>query len=332
MKIGIVFDRKQDYGIKGKNEDYCDFCFFSEAEAAYKNFKLMGHDVLYIGNPSNLLNRIKTNSIDCDIIYNIAEGYKSRNREGLVPSICEAFNIPYTGTDAFGLSLSLHKYQTNCFIEKYNIPVPKSFIYIPNLDSINEIKKNIKKMGMNYPLVIKPNHEGSSMGLKLVNNINCLESALLDLSKRFRQEIIIQEYIYGKELSTCILGTGDNSRVYSSVEYTTTSGKNIDLFSTKLKNEGGHIMLLPRLDKRTLNKIEKQALFIHKIMGIRDVSRIDWRFDITRNKAFFIELTPLPDLSEDSEFCWASKMLNKPYSYVFYEIIKSASLRYNINL
>lgn len=330
MKIGIVFDLKEDYGIYGDNTDYHDFCFFNEAKAAYNNFSLIGHDVIYIGNPSELLKRIKSNSLDCEIIYNIAEGYKSRNREGIVPAICEAFKIPYTGSDAFGLSLSLHKYQTNCFLEKYNISIPKSILFTPNLDDINEVENKIHKDDITYPILLKPNHEGSSMGLELVKNKEQLKNGLIDLSKRFDQEILIQEYISGMELSTCVLGTGNNSYVYSNVEYTTPTGKAITLFSEHLKIDRNHRMISPRLNKHTLNYIETQALYIHRVMGIKDISRIDWKFNPKKNKLFFIELTPLPDLSEGSEFHWASTQNNQPYSFVFSEIIKSATLRYDI--
>ena len=195
MKIGIVFDLKEDYNIKSGNTDYHDFCFLSEAEAAYNNLSLLGHHVTYIGNPAKLLKKINTNSLDCEIIYNIAEGYKSRNREGIVPSICEAYGIPYTGTDAFGMSLSLHKYQVSCFLKTYNISVPNDLIFTPNLDKIDELNDRIKAAGIVYPIIIKPNHEGSSMGVSLVQSDIQLKEVLTDCINRFCQEILIQEYI-----------------------------------------------------------------------------------------------------------------------------------------
>ena len=100
MRIGIVFDLKEDYGIYNEDVDYYDFCFLSEAEAAFTHLQLAGYDVVYIGSPATLLEKIKTNSLDCDIVYNIAEGYKSRNREGIIPSVpmlsgflCPCINI-----------------------------------------------------------------------------------------------------------------------------------------------------------------------------------------------------------------------------------------------
>lgn len=330
MRIGIVFDLKEDYGIENEDADYHDFCFLSEAEAACKHLQLAGYDVFYIGNQFALLQRIKTNSLDCDMIYNIEEGYKSRNREGIVPSICEAFGIPYTGTDAFGLSLSLHKYQTGCFVAANHILIPKSLLFTPALDDPGEIGARVAQMGMNYPLLLKPNHEGSSMGLKLVANSEHLKETVLDLSRRFQQEILVQEYISGKEISTCILGSGSDAYVYSTVEYITPDGRDIDLFTKQVKINGNHKMIPARLDQHTLQMMNAQALYCHRLMGLNDISRIDWRYSTQRGQAYFIEATPLPELSEGTEFHWAAKNNHQPYSYVFSEIVRSAASRYGL--
>lgn len=330
MRIGIVFDLKVDYGIQNEDADYYDFCFLSEAEAAFNHLQLAGHDVFYIGNLSALLQRIKTDSLNCDIIYNIEEGYKSRNREGIVPSICEAFGIPYTGTDAFGLSLSLHKYQTGCFVAPYHILIPKSLLFTPGLDELGEVEEKVAQMCIDYPLLLKPNHEGSSMGLKLVEKSEQLKESILDLSRRFQQEILIQEYISGKELSTCILGSGNDAYVYSTVEYITLDGRDIDLFTKQVKINGNHKMIPARLDQHTLQVMNVQALYIHRLMGLKDISRIDWRYLPQKGQVYFIEATPLPELSEGTEFHWAAKSNHHPYSYVFSEIVRSAASRYGL--
>ncbi len=330
MRIGIVFDLKENYGIYNEDVDYYDFCFLSEAEAAFTHLQLAGYDVVYIGSPATLLEKIKTNSLDCDIVYNIAEGYKSRNREGIIPSICEAFHIPYTGTDAFGLSLSLHKYQTSCFLEPYRILTPKSILFTFNLEGIREIETRTLQAGMHYPLLLKPNHEGSSMGLALVQGKSELNDAAADLARRYEQEILIQEYIPGKEMSTCILGSGKDAYVYSTVEYTLPDGQDIDLFTKQVKINGNHRMMLAKLDEARRQAMEEQALYIHRLMGLRDISRIDWRYEPQQDQAYFIEVTPLPELSEGTEFHWTAKHNHQPYSYVFSEIIRSAASRYGL--
>lgn len=327
MRIGIVYDLKEDYGLLNKS-DYHDFCFFSEAEAAYNNLSLAGYDVEYIGNPQKLVQLIKKNQLNVDLIYNIAEGYKSRNREGLVPAICEAFNIPYTGTDAFGLSLSLHKYQTNIFIQNFGINIPKCILFNPDLDVLSDVEQKIETNKLSYPLILKPNHEGSSMGITLVNSSINLYESITTLVEKFKQSILIQEFISGSELSSCILGTGKDSYIYSLVEYVHLDNKKIDVFTEDIKETGHHKMIEPILSEKTKNEMYTQSLFIHNLLGIRDISRIDWKYDVSKDKLYFIELTPLPDLSIDTEFYWSSVKHNQPYSFVFSEIVNSAMKRY----
>ena len=63
MRIGIVFDLKEDYGIQNEDTDYYDFCFLSEAEAAFNHLQLAGYDVFYIGNQSALYHRSVRHSV-----------------------------------------------------------------------------------------------------------------------------------------------------------------------------------------------------------------------------------------------------------------------------
>ena len=216
------------------------------------------------------------------------------------------------------------------FIAPYHILIPKSLLFTPGLDEPGETGEKAAQMCMDYPLLLKPNHEGSSMGLKLVENSEQLKETVLDLSRRFQQEILVQEYILGKEISTCILGSGNEAYVYSTVEYITPDGRDIDLFTKQVKINGNHKMIPARLDQHTMQAMNAQALYIHRLMGLNDISRIDWRYSTQRGQAYFIEATPLPELSEGTEFHWAAKSNHHPYSHVFSEIVRSAASRYGL--
>jgi len=326
MKIGIVFDIKEDYGIESGNIDYLDFCHLSEAESAKKNLELAGYETIFIGNPRTLTDHIRNNTIHCDIVYNISEGYKSRNREGLVPSLCESFAIPYTGTDAFGLSFTLHKYQTSCFLKCRGIPVANSFLFDPSLYNINMIPNLITWHKLNFPLILKPNHEGSSMGVTLVERIANIGSAIEILLSKYNQEIIIENFVRGPEISVCILGTGNEAYVLGIIQYRHLNGGEIDIFTNEIKKPGAHFMTTPQISLELTHRLEICSIEIHKMLGLRDFSRIDWK--IKGNTPYFLEATPLPDMSEGTEFEWAAKQKGHSYSYVFDSIMKSAMKRY----
>lgn len=322
MVIGLCYDLESTYNIED-NIVYKDFSFLSEVEYVEKNLKLLGHKVILINGINLFVQDIFRYKKECDIIFNMIEGYKSRNREGLLPAICEAFNIPYTGTDSFGLSLSLNKYHMNQIIKSLDIKIPESFLIDYPLDDIDLIKYTYK---VNYPCIIKPNHEGSSMGVYLINTRDELIEKIILLSQQYEEQLIVEQYIHGPELSVGILGTAKNARIYFCLQYVYEDGKNIELYDYNCKYNLEHNMIYPQIDKPILEKICSDSLLIHRTMHFQDISRIDWK--INENNAYLIETTPLPSFEMDSEFDIGSKLANRSFDAMLNDIILSALHRW----
>lgn len=139
------------------------------------------------------------------------------------------------------------------------------------------------------------------MGLVLVKEKSELNDAAADLARRYEQEILIQEYIPGKEMSTCILGSGEDAYAYLTVEYTLPDRQDINLFTKQVKINGNHRMMLEKLNEARRQAMEEQALYIYRFMRLQDISRIDWRYELQQDRAYFIETTPLPELSEGTD-------------------------------
>lgn len=114
IKIAIVFDTKEDYGIDRDNLDFCDFSYLSDIENMKEQLEYEGYEVILINPPIKFLNTVNKPESQklFDVVFNMSEGFNSRNREILVPMICETLHIPCIGTDAFGLSFTNHKFQT----------------------------------------------------------------------------------------------------------------------------------------------------------------------------------------------------------------------------
>ena len=322
MVVGLCYDLESTYDIN-KNVTYKDFSFLSEVEYVEKNLRILGHKVILINGIEVFVRDIFKYKEECDIIFNMAEGYKSRNREGLLPAICESFNIPYTGTDSFGLSLSLNKYHMNQIIKSLNIKVPKSYLINYPLENIKVI---ISNHTIGYPCIIKPNHEGSSMGVYLVNTKDELIDKILLLSQQYEEQLIVEEYIHGPELSTGILGTAKEERIYYCLQYVYENGENIDFYDYNCKYNTEHEFIYPRIDKALLKKICDSSLLIHRIMHFQDISRIDWK--VSEKGAYLIETTPLPSFEKDSEFDIGSQLLNCSFDMVVNEILESALCRW----
>lgn len=322
MKIAIVYDLKENYSFNSDSVNYYDFTYLSEVENVKRHLELAGYETILINNLNSFLTILKNQEIAFDLVFNMYEGFKSRNREGLIPAICESYGIPYTFSDAFSSSFSLHKFQTNCFLEKLGINVPNGYL----LTATNKDNLEVKK----YPVVIKPNTEGSSTGVKLIYNQDDLNASLNEAVQIYGYDILIEDYIKGAELSVCILGTGDDAYVFTICQFVDSKYRNIKIFDRDTKFKDNYIFIKPRIDKYIINNLCNESLMIHRVMKFYDISRIDWR--ICRHKNIFIEATPLPDFSPGAEFDWGAANNGLDFSFVMNIIVESAMKRSKCDL
>ena len=104
MRIGLVFDIREDYGLEASDVTFCDFNYLSDMQYLQNTLEQSGHYVLPVGAPHSFARMLREDKLkDIDIIMNFGEGFLSRNREGIVPALCEIFHLPYTGSDAFAM-------------------------------------------------------------------------------------------------------------------------------------------------------------------------------------------------------------------------------------
>src|SRR4051812_14059463 len=103
-----------------------------------------------------------------DLVFNIAEGLHGTNREAHVPAICEFFDVPYSGSDPFTLSLCLHKARTKDFLTAHGIPTAR-YALIETHDALQRFLDGssplVARLSAASPLFIKPVQEGSSKGI-----------------------------------------------------------------------------------------------------------------------------------------------------------------------
>jgi len=328
MNIGIVYDSSNDYDLSSEKIDYLDFCYISEAQNAKYYLELSGYHVDIIGNPAKFAQNIMYYKENYEIIYNIAEGFKSRNREGLIPSLCEIYEIPYTGSDAFGNSLTLHKMQTKLVASAIKIPTPPYVLYDHVLS--HEIPFQQLSDSLHYPIVAKPNHEGSSMGVRKLENNKDVLRYFGEFANIYNQEILFEKYISGLEISVCILDSEEDAYVFGITQYLDNNNENIDFLSPEIKRKTNYNLCLPILSPKEIEYLYNYSLSLHKTLHLKDISRIDWKIEYGTHIPYFLEVTPLPILSIGTEFDWICKQKGVPYSFVFDSIIRSCRKRYKI--
>ena len=238
-----------------------------------------------------------------DIVFNIVSGSGSRNREALVPALCECHGLKYVGSDAFGVALPMHKFQSKLFVERLGVNTPSAVYFDPIIHNEDYFNRKIQKL--TPPYIIKPNHENMSRGVKSFKDSSGMFEYATEICSFFNQACVVEEYIAGKELAVTIIGTGASTKVFSAIQYKQANLDEVDIFDGKQKEENDVVYMSPNIFDELAEYIKAKSLIIHKGLGLRDFSRADWR--VNGRKAYFLEITPLPCLMEGTEFHYSAE-------------------------
>lgn len=318
MKIGFCFDCKEDYGYLSNDLLFCDFITPTAITFVKETLEKCGHKVILIGNYKKLLEYLK-NDTSFDLIITAAEGMLSRNRESWISSICEMYNIPYAGSDAYTLIVTLDKILTKIIANYLHIPTPQ-FVEISTLNEIDTLS-------FQFPAILKPNYEGSSMGVKIVYNKEDIYEHSKLLFEKYFNKLILEEYIPGKEITVSIIEENGIPHILGMVESLQNNDEIMPIYSSEIKRIFGCKKILPRISQNIKLLLEKYSLEMYSYLKCHDYCRIDFRLDKNDNP-YLLEVTPLPALSETASFMMAAKLNNIEPTKVFNTIINNAYNRF----
>jgi D-alanine-D-alanine ligase len=327
LKVGLTYNLKT--GIKSVNED--DEADLDDLETVLQiksSIESTGSTVVLMEAGENIVNTLIENPVD--IIFNIAEGLKGRGREAQIPALLNLLGIPFTGSDETTLGIALDKALTKRVVMSENINTPKFQLF-------NTKEEKLKKK-LKFPLIVKPNAEGSSKGisdLAVSHNEAELYSKIDDLITKYNCNVLVEEYIRGREFTVGIIGNGTNFTVLPIMEIMFTNNSNENLYSYRVKKESATSIfcecpanISPKLTK-TINKIAQK---IFTVLDCKDVARIDLRIEEDTNIPYFIEINPLPGLVDDySDLVVIYKQTGKSYDDLIITILNEALSRYNLS-
>lgn len=325
MKIGFCYDTKSDYGYSEENSEYTDFVSLQTISEIGKAIEQNGYSLEYIGNVYKLRDKLINGTFDCDLIFNIAEGFGSRNREALLPSLLEIYGIPHTASDAYGMCINLNKHHTKILVQSKKIPVPRGVCFKSLTASVLEQIRTLE-----YPLVLKPNCEGGSMGLFLITSFEEFVEKASYLIDSYSFELLAEEYINGAEITVPIIGNGHNAKALGVVTILNEDNSNIKLYDNSLKQVDNVINSTTFGYSDTLKEqIMAYSVEIHNYFNLYDYSRMDFRIT-PDGKPYFLEINTMPSLCRGCSFEQCGKLTGLTYYEIIGNIINAAKARYNI--
>lgn len=325
--VGFTYDLKSDYAIGPQDapDKLAEFDAEETIDFVAKAIEDNGHKVMRIGNVFKLLSLGR--KPDVDIVFNIAEGLTGRNRESQVPIILELMDIPFVGSDALSLGLSLDKALAKKIFIVDGILTPK-FVAA-------ESAKDLRGLKLKFPLFVKPQLEGSSKSLdegSLVRDIRELKERVELIIDTYKQPALIEEFISGREFTVAVIGNKD-AVAYDPVQIKIQGKLDLgDLFYTfaHLKSTDLEYVSPAQISKKLSSRICKAALAAYKAIGCRDFGRVDFRVN-EKDEIFVLEVNPLPSLCSDDIFMMVAQQRKVSFASIIGEILNAAFKRYNIN-
>jgi D-alanine-D-alanine ligase len=245
--------------------------------------------------------------------------------DGTIQGLLEAYQIPYTCSGVLASSLGMDKWQAQKIftLERFNVPLTYLIDLKTSRQKINQIIKKLK-----LPVVIKPRHVGSSVGISIVKN---KKSISLALKKAFQcdQEILIQKYIQGREVTCGVLDKGTLESAFSLIPTEIIPQKD-EFFNYRAKYTPGASLEItpPKLPNRIIKEIQKEALKAHQVIGCSGMSRTDFIFD--GKKLWILEINTIPGLTPTSLVPQEAQAMGISYSQMLDIIIEAAQYRFKI--
>ena len=333
LSIGLAFNMKRIDSHDGddREAEYDSPATIASIAAAIESF---GHTVVPLEATPDFPRALMASNVD--LVFNVAEGIRGRNREAQVPNLCELLGVPYTGSDSATLSICLDKGLSKRMLRDgasagspergpyKGIDTPESQVLVTGREKLRPFR---------YPLIVKPNQEGTSKGISsksVVDDEAGVREVARTLIEKYGQPALVEEYIVGREFTVGLLGER-RPRVLPPMEVVFLRPGARPVYDYECKQDCDKYVKYDcpaKLTKDELRAMEKVCRMTFMALGCRDVARIDLRMT-PEGRIYVIEVNPLPGLTPDySDLCLIANAAKIEYRTLIGDILSGAVKRW----
>jgi D-alanine-D-alanine ligase len=324
MTVGLTYDLRDEYLKMGFSEietaefDREDTIFHIETTLAE-----LGYRTDRIGHIKNLVSRLARGD-RWDLVFNISEGMYGEGREAQVPALLDAYNIPYVFSGPLVLALTLNKVLTKIIVKDAGVATPEHAVVYKKTD--------IQKVKLPFPLFVKPVAEGTGKGIdseSVITSQEQLKRKCGELLDRYRQPVLVETYLGGREFTAGIVGTGDKAKCIGVIEIILKDNAEKGVYSYVNKEECEERIVYSLTDQDAVDACSQLALKAWKCLRAEDGGRVDIRFDQQGNP-YFLEINPLAGMHpEHSDLPILAGLYGIPYRRLMQMIMDSAVRKVN---
>jgi len=243
--------------------------------------------------------------------------------DGSLRNVLESLGIPFVGSGAQSARLAFDKGVANSLVPQENVPkfvvLPQSFFRELGANSVIDAIVG----AMKFPIVVKPLTGGSALGVTLCSTRDDIPTAMV-AAFGYDDHVMIQEAVSGTELAVTVVEHGDQAAALPPVEIVPVNG----MYDYHSRYTAGHTEFFTpaRLTASDTQRVNDFALGVHKVLGLRDVSRTDLILD-AEGKIWFIEVNVAPGMTETSLVPMAISAAGLSVGQVFGELALAATRR-----
>lgn len=316
MRVALLANLKKNAPTwPGMSPDQWDDLDSEETlESILEALRLGGHEAEFL--EANLSLTETLPRYKPDICFNISEGYWGDSREAQVPALLEMLRIPYTGSRVLALAMALDKPMTKRVLAFHDLPTPP-------FQTFERVDEPIDP-DMRFPMFVKPSREGTGMGVSarsIVHNELELRRQLREIINRYQQPALVERYIDGREITVGVVGNlrgpvakrlpddAEAPRILAGLHFLPPleidlarypeeeAGLYTGRVKTELADDFYYLCPAP-LTEEHLEELNFLAAAVFRVLGGRDVARVDFRLDRHDNdKPYILEINPLPGLN-----------------------------------
>ncbi len=240
---------------------------------------------------------------DADVVFLAFHG--PFGEDGTLQGLLQSLSVPYTGSGPLASALAMNKDKAKELYRYHGLATPRGLaltaraIQASLLNAVQAVESNLT-----YPMVVKPNLGGSSLGVSLADNTEELSSAL-DWASRFDADVLVEEKLSGRELTCAVLEELDGGlRALPVIEIVPHRGKFFD-FASKYEDGGSDEICPADLTEEDSRRVQDAAVRAHQALGCRGFSRTD--IFLTANGPVVLETNTIPGMTPNSLLPKAAK-------------------------
>ncbi|KGA99175.1 D-alanine--D-alanine ligase [Alkalihalobacillus alcalophilus ATCC 27647 = CGMCC 1.3604] len=298
MKIAVLYG-----GVSAERE-----VSLSSGKGIMTALKNKGHEVIGIDfNPNELEEIIQ---LDVDIVYIGLHG--RYGEDGKVQALLDMLKIPYVGSGVQGSALAIDKAKSKLFFNRAGTRIAKEQVLFKH-----SFKEEDFICDVDYPVVVKPNQEGSTIGITIAEDEETLKNGIKE-AFQLDETILLEEFIKGIEVTVAVLGNKGDEKALPVVEIV-SKNKHYDYEAKYAAGMSEHI-IPARISAEQTEYVQKHAVLAHQVLGCDIYSRVDFIIP-EQGDPVILEVNTLPGMTPTSLYPDAAKEIGLDYDEMIEKLI-----------